>query len=69
MIPAEQKRQKEEFVDSVLASILGGKVFAEAVSVTEYQFGGGDLGWRKLSDIPSMFNRYCPRPRLREPRV
>jgi peptidyl-prolyl cis-trans isomerase SurA len=58
---AEQKRQKEEFVDSVLAGILAGKTFAEAVSVTEpYQFGGGDLGWRKLSDIPSMFSEIVP---------
>ena len=57
----EQKRQKEEFVDSVLAGILAGKTFAEAVSVTEpYQFGGGDLGWRKLSDIPSMFSDIVP---------
>jgi len=57
----EQKRQKEEFVDSVLAGILAGKTFAEAVSVTEpYQFGGGDLGWRKLSDIPSMFSEIVP---------
>lgn len=58
---AEQKRQKEDFVDSVLAGILAGKTFAEAVSVTEpYQFGGGDLGWRKLSDIPSMFSEIVP---------
>ena len=57
----EQKRQKEEFVDSVLAGILAGKTFAEAVSVTEpYQFGGGDLGWRKRSDIPSMFSDIVP---------
>ena len=57
----EQKRKKEEFVDSVLAGILAGKTFAEAVSVTEpYQFGGGDLGWRKLSDIPSMFSEIVP---------
>jgi peptidyl-prolyl cis-trans isomerase SurA len=57
----DQKRQKEEFVDSVLAGILAGKTFAEAVSVTEpYQFGGGDLGWRKLSDIPSMFSEIVP---------
>ena len=57
----EQKRQKEEFVDSVLAGILAGKTFAEAVSVTEpYQFGSGDLGWRKLSDIPSMFSEIVP---------
>ena len=55
------KRQKEAFVDSVLAGILAGKAFEEAVNVTEpYGFGGGDLGWRKLSDIPSMFSDIVP---------
>jgi|TARA_E500000178_G_scaffold105425_1_gene105055 peptidyl-prolyl cis-trans isomerase SurA len=55
------KRQKEAFVDSVLAGILAGKAFEEAVNVTEpYRFGGGDLGWRKLSDIPSMFSDIVP---------
>ena len=58
---AEQKRQKEEFVDSVLAGILAGKAFEEAVNISgPYQFGGGDLGWRKLSDIPSMFSDIVP---------
>lgn len=58
---AEQKRQKEEFVDSVLAGILAGTAFEEAVSISgPYQFGGGDLGWRKLSDIPSMFSDIVP---------
>lgn len=55
------KRQKEAFVDSVLAGILAGKAFEEAVNVTApYRFGGGDLGWRKLSDIPSMFSDIVP---------
>ena len=35
--------------------------FSEAVNVQEpFAFRGGDLGWRKLSDIPSMFSQIIP---------
>ena len=58
MIQRRTKRSKEEFAESVLASILGGTSFSEAMSAaTEYQFQGGDLGWRKINDIPSMFQQ------------
>jgi peptidyl-prolyl cis-trans isomerase SurA len=56
-----ERAAKEDFVDGVLANILAGAAFAEAVSVIEpYEFRGGDLGWRKLSDIPSMFAEIVP---------
>jgi peptidyl-prolyl cis-trans isomerase SurA len=56
-----ERAVKEDFVDGVLANILAGAAFAEAVSVIEpYEFRGGDLGWRKLSDIPSMFAEIVP---------
>jgi peptidyl-prolyl cis-trans isomerase SurA len=56
-----ERAAKEDFVDGVLANILAGAAFAEAVSVIEpYEFRGGDLGWRKLSDIPSMFGEIVP---------
>ncbi len=52
---------KEAFVDGVLASILSGRSFEEAVSPQEpFVFKGGDLGWRKLSEIPSMFADILP---------
>ena len=58
---AEQRTAKEDYVDGVLANILAGADFSEAVSVQEpYTFQGGDLGWRKLSDIPSMFAGIIP---------
>jgi len=58
---AEQRTAKEDYVDGVLANILTGADFSEAVSVQEpYTFQGGDLGWRKLSDIPSMFAGIIP---------
>ena len=56
-----ERTAKEDFVDGVLANILAGADFSEAVSVIEpYAFRGGDLGWRKLSDIPSMFSDIVP---------
>ena len=56
-----QRAAKEEYLDGVLANILGGANFSEAVSVQgPHIFQGGDLGWRKLSDIPSMFADIIP---------
>lgn len=56
-----QRSEKEDFVDDVLASILAGLDFSEAVSLEEpFTFQGGDLGWRKFSDIPSMFADIIP---------
>ena len=58
---AEQRTAKEDYVDGVLANILGGADFSSAVSIeVPYAFQGGDLGWRKLSDIPSMFADIIP---------
>lgn len=55
---AETRAAKEDFVDGVLASVLAGINFSEAVNVQEpFALRGGDLGWRKLSDIPSMFSQ------------
>lgn len=54
-------QDKEVYVDSVLASILAGQSFEEAVNALEpFAFTGGDLGWRKLSDLPSMFANIVP---------
>ena len=58
---AATRAAKEDFVDGVLASVLAGTNFSEAVNVQEpFAFRGGDLGWRKLSDIPSMFSQIIP---------
>ena len=57
----DERAAKEDFVDGILANILAGADFAEAVSIIEpFAFKGGDLGWRKLSDIPSMFADIVP---------
>jgi len=58
---AAEVAKKEAFVDGVLASILAGTPFQDAVSVMEpYVFTGGDLGWRKLAEVPSMFAAVVP---------
>ncbi len=58
---AAERDRKEAFVDGVLASILAGKPYEEAVSVMEpFTFTGGDLGWRKIDEIPSMFAGVVP---------
>ena len=52
---------KEAYVNKVLSNIQLGQPFQQAVSGTEpYAFTGGDLGWRKLGDIPSMFAEAVP---------
>ena len=57
----EETQAKEAYADQVLASIESGTPFEEAVSDTgSYTFSGGDLGWRKLGDIPSMFAEVVP---------
>ena len=51
-----QRKKKEDFVNDLLASILSGTPFIEAVQKTDpFGFSGGDLGWRKESEIPRQF--------------
>ena len=52
---------KEAYIDDTLTRIQDGADFEAAVSSVEpYAFTGGDLGWRKLGDIPSMFADVVP---------
>lgn len=58
---------KEAYVDDTLASIENGTPFEQAVSGTDpFPFSGGDLGWRKLGDIPSMFTDVVPQMQVGE---
>ena len=49
-------------VEATLSRIRSGTDFAQAVqnSTSPYQFTGGDLGWRKLADLPSLFGDVAP---------
>ena len=58
---------KEAYVDDTLSKIENGAAFEQAVSGTEpFAFSGGDLGWRKLGDIPSMFADAVPQMEIGE---
>ncbi|MGB1139484.1 MAG: peptidylprolyl isomerase [Halioglobus sp.] len=52
----------EAQVNRVLARIRGGEPFEQVVSSSPapYQFTGGDLGWRKKDDLPSLFADIAP---------
>ncbi len=51
-----------EYLDGVLKRIRGGESFESVVSGSRapYVFTGGDLGWRKLDDLPSLFSDVAP---------
>lgn len=45
-----------EYCAELVARIQGGEDFDALIAgSTEYTFSGGDLGWRKLDDLPSLF--------------
>lgn len=50
-------------VDAVLQRIRGGETFQKAVSSSNqpFTFTGGDLGWRRLQDLPSLFTSIVPK--------
>ena len=49
------------FIDRLLARIKAGEPFEQVVSQAgRYQLSGGDLGWRKLDDLPSIFTEIAP---------
>jgi peptidyl-prolyl cis-trans isomerase SurA len=50
-------------VDAVMKRIRAGEPFAKVVSASTqpYTFTGGDLGWRKLSDLPSLLTDVIPK--------
>lgn len=54
--------QSTAYCETLVERIRGGEAFdAVMASVTpEYVFTGGDLGWRKLDDLPSLFQEVAP---------
>jgi len=50
-------------VEAVLTRIRAGEPFAEAIPASDspYTFTGGDLGWRKYEDLPSLFTDIVPK--------
>jgi peptidyl-prolyl cis-trans isomerase SurA len=58
----------EAQVNKILVRIRGGEPFDQAVSASssEYTFSGGDLGWRKLDDLPSLLSDVAPTLKIGE---
>ena len=58
---ATEVARAEAYVNGVVADIRSGKAFEQAVSAPgAYTFSGGNLGWRKLDDLPSLFSGVAP---------
>lgn len=49
-------------VDRMVKRIRAGEPFDKAITASKapYTFSGGDLGWRKLDDLPSLFSDIAP---------
>ncbi len=58
---AAETASAETHVNRVLGEIRSGKPFEEAVSAPgPYAFSGGNLGWRRADDLPSLFSDIAP---------
>ncbi len=58
---AEEEAAARAYVEQVLARIRSGQSFEEVIRSTNGRFSGGDLGWRKTEDLPSLFSDEAPR--------
>ncbi|KAA1192095.1 molecular chaperone SurA [Pseudohalioglobus sediminis] len=59
--PADEVARAEAYVNRILAEIRSGTPFDKAVSAPgPYAFSGGNLGWRRLDDLPSLFADIAP---------
>ncbi len=54
--------EAEAYVNRLVRQIRNGEPFERAVSAGRgpYTFSGGDLGWRKLDDLPSLLSDVAP---------
>jgi peptidyl-prolyl cis-trans isomerase SurA len=59
--PAEEAAA-EAHVEKLMQRIRAGESFEGVISSSTgtYTFSGGDLGWRKLDDLPSLFGEVAP---------
>ena len=59
--PAAEVERAEAYVTRLLDEISAGAPFDKVVSAPgPYNFTGGNLGWRKLDDLPSLFSDVAP---------
>ncbi len=59
---AEDEAAARAYVEQLVKRIRGGESFEEVVrsSDDKYRFSGGDIGWRKAEDLPSLFTSVAP---------
>jgi peptidyl-prolyl cis-trans isomerase SurA len=59
---AAEIEKSREYCEGLVKRIQGGESFEAVISASpdEYTFTGGDLGWRKLADLPSIFQDVAP---------
>lgn len=57
----EEEAAASAYVAQVLERIRSGQSFEEVIRSTNGRFSGGDLGWRKTEDLPSLFSDEAPR--------
>lgn len=58
----EQQAAAKAHVEQLLSRIRAGQSFEEVVrsSDSTYRMSGGDIGWRKAEDLPSLFSEIAP---------
>ncbi len=54
--------EAQQYVDEMIIKIRSGQPFDSVISASngKYTFSGGDLGWRKTDDLPSLFSEVAP---------
>lgn len=54
--------EAQVYVDAMIIEIRSGQSFDSVISASngKYTFSGGDLGWRKTDDLPSLFSEVAP---------
>ncbi|WP_290741832.1 peptidylprolyl isomerase [Haliea sp.] len=60
--PGSEVEAARTYLNGLLRRIRAGEPFDQVISSNDgrYAFSGGDLGWRKLEDLPSLFSDVAP---------
>jgi peptidyl-prolyl cis-trans isomerase SurA len=59
---AEDEAAARAYVEQLVKRIRGGESFEDVVQSSDdkYRLSGGDIGWRKAEDLPSLFTGVAP---------
>jgi peptidyl-prolyl cis-trans isomerase SurA len=61
-VSSSEEAAAQAYVNKLVGQIRSGRPFDQVVgsSTGKYTFSGGDLGWRKLEDLPSLLSDVAP---------